>query len=113
MQWGKSLPIKESLYHTILCKEQHSSSLLKGTLLKKQLCKHRNDTVLSAAVLRLSYSDRLLFYLAQLVGCWTHNLRVVGSIPGVPTVSCEITSLGMMLTWTVPLSTQEKWVPGR
>ena len=41
-------------------------------------------------------------HVAQLVGCWTHNPRVEGSIPG--DADCF---LGKMLTWTVPLSTQE------
>ena len=35
-------------------------------------------------------------HVAQFVGYWTHNSRVVGS-----SVSCGRTSLGKMLTWTV------------
>ena len=30
-------------------------------------------------------------HVAQLVGCWTHNPRVVGS-PVMPTISCGVTS---------------------
>ena len=45
-------------------------------------------------------------YVTQLVGCWTHNPMVVGSTPLLPTVKCWITSLGKMLTWTVPLFTR-------
>ena len=48
-------------------------------------------------------------YVAQLVGCWTHNPRVVGLIPIDANSLCGITSLGKMLTWTVPLSTQGKY----
>ena len=48
-------------------------------------------------------------HVAQLVGCWTYNPRVVGSIPIDANCFMWITSLGKMLTWSVPLSTQGKY----
>ena len=43
---------------------------------------------------------RVLGLIVQ--GLWVRS-------PLMPTVSCGITSLGKMLTWPVPLSTQEKY----
>ena len=50
--------------------------------------------------------------MAQLVGCWTHNPRVMGLIPTDANWFMWENILGKMSSWTVPLSTQGTiWVP--
>ena len=53
----------------------------------------------------MSWYDLNLGLVAQLVGCIIQGSWVLSLV--MPTVACGIISLGKMLTWTVPLSTQE------